>query len=318
CQDDRAYFSDLLDSHIGLTERVPLEAHLRECEACRGELEARRLSQRARPGTTAWRPELKLDAFGKTLDHLRPADLLHRLRQRILPRAPVIPRGRPRPIPSGTTLERRRVPAESSPRRSVHERERSPWRSRPAVAWARSALGAVRSIEVAAPLRRAGSALRLMLGSLAAALADIGGWLEAVGMSGRHGGAKAFQVARTKTLGAARAGIGVGGTMARIAGRGLEDARRMLLTAAALGVCVWDHRRIFSVSPRQLRLAVMVLAVSLGAIGLVRYRSELDLAVRHWVPSAPSSEVTPPTRMASTEPATRPEIPPVTPPVTVV
>src|SRR5712692_5165006 len=86
CQDARAYFSDLLDSHIGLTERVPLEAHLRECEACQQELEGVRLSERERPRPAAWRPHFKLDFASKALDGLRPADMVDRLRQRVFPR----------------------------------------------------------------------------------------------------------------------------------------------------------------------------------------------------------------------------------------
>ena len=78
CQGAREYFSEPLDSHIGLTERVPLEAHLRECEACQQELEALRLSEP--PRIAAWRPGFKLDFFSKALDGLRLADMVDRLR----------------------------------------------------------------------------------------------------------------------------------------------------------------------------------------------------------------------------------------------
>jgi hypothetical protein len=319
CQDARAYFSDLLDSHVGLTERVPLEAHLRECEACRKELEAVRVSQRPRPRPIAWRPDFKFDAFGKAVDRLRPADMLDRFRKRVFPRARAIRRARPRQAVFAKTPEAIPAPAEPSPRRSVHARERVPWRSRPPVARARQALASVRRIEIGAPLRRAGSSLDLILRRVPAALAVVWRLLGAVGSAVLYGGEKALQAAR-KALGAARAGVEAGEKVARIARRGLEGARRMVLLVVALVVLVWDHRRIFLVVPsRQLRLAAMLLLVSLGAVGLFRYRAELDLAVRRWVPSAPSSdEGTPPPRMASTEPATRPEIPPVTAPVTVV
>jgi Putative zinc-finger len=56
CQDAREHFSALPDGHIGLTEQVPLEAHLRQCEACQQELEDLRTRERRRPH--AWRPNL--------------------------------------------------------------------------------------------------------------------------------------------------------------------------------------------------------------------------------------------------------------------
>jgi hypothetical protein len=317
CQDARAYFSDLLDSHIGLTERVPLEAHLRECEACQRELEGFRLSERERPRPAAWRPNFKLDVFGKTLDRLRPADMVDRLRQRLFPRNRVIRRARPRPVLFGKTLEMLRVPDELSPRRSVHARERVPWRSRPGPARAAKALAAVRRIDIADPLRRAGSSLHLVLRRIPSALGIVGKSLEVVEKVALDGGRKALQAAK-QGFGTGRKGFGIALGMVR---RALESARRMLLMTCALAILVWDHRRIFlpALHARHLRLTTGVLLVSLGAIGLFRYRAELDLAVRRWVPSAPSSgDTTPPARMASTEPATRPEIPPVSAPVTVV
>jgi hypothetical protein len=58
CQEAHEDFSALLDGDIGLTECVPLEAHLRKCAECRQELE--NLQQKkgaARPIT--WRPRLR-------------------------------------------------------------------------------------------------------------------------------------------------------------------------------------------------------------------------------------------------------------------
>jgi hypothetical protein len=58
CQEAHEGFSALLDGDIGLTERVPLEAHLRKCSECRQELEG--LQQKkgtARP--ISWRPRLR-------------------------------------------------------------------------------------------------------------------------------------------------------------------------------------------------------------------------------------------------------------------
>jgi len=64
----------------------------------------------------------------------------------------------------------------------------------------------------------------------------------------------------------------------------------MLLLTCALALLAWDHDvSSFPSRPRHLRLTATVLLVSLGAVGLFRYRGELDLAVRRWVPSAPSS-----------------------------
>jgi len=339
CQDARAYVSDLLDSHIGLTERVPLEAHLRECEACQRELEGLRLHLHVRehPGPAAWRPNFKLDFFGKVLDglrppawrpnfkldffskaldRLRPADVVDRLRQRVFPRNRVR-RARPRPAPFGKALEALRPSDTHAPRRSVHARERVPWRSRPGVARAAYALAAVRRIDLADPLRRAASSLHLVLRRVPSALAIVGKSLGVVGKVALDGGGKALRAAK-QALGIGRKRLGIGLGMAL---RALESARRMLLMTCALAILAWDHRRIFlpPLHARHLRLTATVLLVSLGAIGLFRYRAELDLAVRRWVPSAPSSgDTTPPARMASTEPATRPEIPPVSAPVTVV
>ena len=330
CQDARAYFSDLLDSHIGLTERIPLEAHLRECEVCQRELEGLRLSERAHPLPAAWRPNFKLDFFGKALDRLRPADMIDRLRQRVFPRNRVR-RARPRPVLFGKALEALRPSDTHAPRRSVHARERVPWRSRPGVAHAAKALAAVRRIDLAGPLRRGGSSLHLALRRVPSALAIVGKSLEVLAKFALDGGRKALQAAKKaldigqKTLPAAKKALDIGqkglGIGLGMALRALESVRRMLLMTCALTVLVWDHRRIFlpPIHARHLRLTASVLLVSLGAVGLFSYRAELDLAVRRWVPSAPSSgDATHPTRMASTEPATRPEIPPVSAPVTVV
>ena len=58
CQDAHKGFPALLDGDIGLTERVPLEAHLRKCADCRQELEnLQKKKGRARPIT--WRPRLR-------------------------------------------------------------------------------------------------------------------------------------------------------------------------------------------------------------------------------------------------------------------
>ena len=288
CQDARECFSELLESHIGLTELAPLEAHLRECEACQQELEALRLSERPRPA--AWRPSFKLDSFSKALDGLRPADMVDRLRRRVFPRNRVIPRARARPVLFGKTLEALWPADTLTPRRSVHARERIPWRSRFGAARATKALAAVRRIDIVALLHRAVSSLDQVVRRAPPAL-DIGG--------------KALQVAQ-RALG--------------IVQKVLEIARQTLLVTGALAIGAWHRRGVFlRVQARHLRLTATVLLVSLGAVGLFRYRAELDVAVRHWVPAAPSSgDATPPTRMASTEPATRPEIPPGSVPATVV
>ena len=315
CQDAREYFSELLDSHIGdshigLTERVQLEAHLRECEACQQELEALRLSERPRPA--AWRPSFKLDFFSKALDGLRPAAMVDRLRQRVFPRTRVIRRAQPRPVLFGTTLEALRPADTLSPRRSVHARGRIPWRSRFGVARATKALAAVRRIDIVGPLHRAVSSLDRVVRRAPPAL-DIAG--------------KSLDVTRKLAEVIRKAALDVGGKALQVAQKALgivqkvlEIARQTLLITGALAIVAWHHRGVFlRVQARHLRLTATVLLVSLGAVGLFRYRAELDVAVRHWVPSAPSSgDATPPTRMASTEPATRPEIPPVSIPATVV
>jgi len=310
CQDARAYFSELLDSHIGLTERVPLEAHLRECEACQQELEGLRLSERPRPA--AWRASFKLDFFSKALDGLRPADMVDRLRRRVFPRNRVIRRARPRPVLFGKTLEALRPADKLSARRSVHARERIPWPSRFGVDRAAKAFAAVRRIDIAGPLRRAVSSLDLIVRRVPPALDTVGKSLEVI--------RKAALDVCGKTLQAAQKALVIAPKTLGIARRVLEIARQMLLMAWSVAMVVWDQRSIFlRVQARHLRLTATVLLVSLGAVGLFTYRAELDVAVRRWVPSAPSSgDATPPTRMASTEPATRPEIPPVSVPAPVV
>jgi hypothetical protein len=333
CQDAREYFSELLDSHIGLTERVPLEAHLRECEACRQELEALRLSERPRPA--AWQPSFKLDFFSKALDGLHPADMVGRLRQRIFPRDRVIRRARPRPVLFGKKLEALRPDDRLSPRRSVHARGKIPWRSRFGVARATKALAAIRRIDLVAPLHRAVSSLDRVVRRVPRAL-DIAGksldvtWksldvtrnlldvtrnlldvigklLDVIRKAALDVGGKALQVAQ-KALQVAQKAVG-------IARKVLEIARLTLLMTWSHAIVAWHHRGAFPHVPaKHVRLTATGILVGLGAVGLFHYRAELDIAVRRWVPSAPSSGEAPAPRMASTEPATRPEIPPVSPP----
>jgi len=58
CPEAREGFSALLDGDIGLTERIPLEAHLRRCEDCRQELgNLQKKEGSARP--TTWPPRLR-------------------------------------------------------------------------------------------------------------------------------------------------------------------------------------------------------------------------------------------------------------------
>ena len=258
CQDAREHFSALLDASIGLTEWVPLEAHLRQCEACQHELEALRTSERPRP--PLWRPNLTLDFVSKAFQGIRPADLMDRLRQRVFPSNRVMRRGRPRPDLFGKMLDVLRPADRTSPRRRrVNARRRITWRPKLGADLVRKALEATRRLDV---------------------------------VTRRH----------------------------RIVPSLAPVARRALKTIRPLAVATWRRRRVFlHVKVRQLRLTATVILVALGAVGLFRYRAEVDIAIRHWVPSAPSSgEGPPPTKMASTEPATRPEIPPVSPPATPV
>jgi hypothetical protein len=268
CQDAREHFSELLDAHIGLTERVPLEAHLRECEACQQELEALRVSERPRP--PVWRPNLTLDFLGQALERIRSSDAMDRLRQRLFPRNRVIRRGRPPSALFGRTLNMMRSAARVSlRRRSVHARPKMAWRPRLPVDLVPKAVEAIRRIDIVKRLRRSASSLRRLGPPLQRVLA--------------------------------------------LVGRALETAR-------SLAAATW-HRRslVLHVRIRHLRLAATVALVVLTVGAFLRYRAELDVAVRRWVPSAPSSvEDPPPPRMASTEPATRPEIPPVSPPATPV
>src|SRR5215472_11772260 len=62
CQEARDSLSLLLDGDIGLTERVPLELHVNNCDGCQRRLahlqQLRELEQRPRPMPRAihWRP----------------------------------------------------------------------------------------------------------------------------------------------------------------------------------------------------------------------------------------------------------------------
>lgn len=144
-------FSALLDEHIGLTERVPLEAHLRECEACQLELEALRISERPHPPT--WAPNL--DFARKALEAIHPHDMMERLRQRVSPRRRVVHHARPRWAPFRKILDAWR-PANwiAARRRSVHARRKIPWRPRLGVDLARRTLEAISRIEIGTRLRR--------------------------------------------------------------------------------------------------------------------------------------------------------------------
>src|SRR6266851_1861004 len=97
CQDARELFSALLDEHIGLTERVPLEAHLRECEACQLELEALRISERPHP--PAWAPNL--DLARRTLEATSRIEIATRLRRLKPSLGPVVRR-----LPQGLEIAR--------------------------------------------------------------------------------------------------------------------------------------------------------------------------------------------------------------------
>ena len=266
CQDVREHFSALLDGHIGLTEQVPLEAHLRQCEACQQELEDLQTRERARP--PFWRPNLAF--LRKALEPTRPADAMERQRQRVLPRIRIVGRSRPRPSLFGTTLDVLRPADTTSPRRrSVHARHGTPWPPRPGVDLVRKALEMIRHIDIRSRLHRFVSSLRQLY---------------------------------------------------RRSLEQLDVAKKALVRIGTLAAAVCSWRRVFlRVRYRPLRLAATVTLAALAGVGLFRYRAELDVAIRHWVPSAPStSDAPPPTKMASTEPAIRPEIPPVSPPPTAV
>jgi hypothetical protein len=229
CQDARALFPDLLEAAIGLTERVPLEAHLRQCETCQHELEALRTSERPRP--PAWRPNL--DFATKALDRLRPA-------------AGIPPRGR-----------------------SVHARPGAPWWPRHTVDLVGEACQKIGRLDIINRLRRLFASLD----------------------------ARARRLAQT-----------------------LDVARQALESVQARALALWMRwRAVLHLRPRQLRLPAAVILVALIAVGLVRFRADLDATVRRWVPSAPSTAEAPSLpRLATTEPATRPELPQVSAPATTV
>ncbi len=143
CQDARELFSALLDEHIGLTERVPLEAHLRECEACQLELEALRISERPHP--PAWAPNL--DFARKALEAIHPHDMMERLRQRVSPRNRVVHHARLRWASFRKILDEwRQTNWIAARRRSVHARRKIPWRPRLGVDLARRILEATSRI----------------------------------------------------------------------------------------------------------------------------------------------------------------------------
>jgi hypothetical protein len=273
CQDARELFRDLLEAHIGLTEQVPLEAHLSQCASCQQELEALRTSEP--PRSSAWRPNL--DFAKKALEDIRRADMVDRLRQRVFPRDRISRRARFWPALFGRALDVLRPADTISPqRRSVHARPAAPWWPRLSVDLVRRAREATGRIDIANRLRRT--------------IASID--------------AEARRVSQRLD----------------VTGKALEVARRALEIARPVAVATWHRRRIFlHVRPRHLRLPATVMLVLLTAFGLFQYRAELDVAVRRWVPSAPSSGEAPPrTPMAFTEPATRPVIPRISAPTATV
>ena len=66
-----------------------------------------------------------------------------------------------------------------------------------------------------------------------------------------------------------------------------------LLTRERARPLVW-RPNLDSVRHRPLRLATTVTLAALAAVGVFRYRTELDVAIRHWVPSAPTTSDAPP------------------------
>ena len=70
CQDARKDLAALVDGDIGLTERVPLEAHVRKCAECRQELENLQKTKGSAP-PISWRPRLSIPAIPRI-----PAKLL--------------------------------------------------------------------------------------------------------------------------------------------------------------------------------------------------------------------------------------------------
>jgi len=84
CQDARESFSLLLEGGITLTERAPLEIHVRECQACRRELEKlQKLQPHESPRPIDWQPRLSLAPVTRALEGLRPADVIVQLRSRL-------------------------------------------------------------------------------------------------------------------------------------------------------------------------------------------------------------------------------------------
>src|SRR5215467_3614449 len=148
CQEAGESLSMLLDGALGLTERVPLELHVNECDACQRQLshlqELKEVEQRARPAPRPlhWRSILVPGFVEKALGVMRAEDVTTRLR-RLVHWRPVLAPGFVKAL--GVM---RAEDVTTRLRRFVH------WRPVLASAFMEKALGVMRAEDVTTRLRR--------------------------------------------------------------------------------------------------------------------------------------------------------------------
>jgi len=349
CQDARELFPALVDGHIGLTERIPLEAHLSECGDCQNALDVLGTSEDPRPPAWWPRPEFgfvnRAYEVTRTLSIVRPLARLDRFRKRMRARVRLSRRPAPAVFADSPELIRRRETlAELSGRvRRIN------WRPRLRLDRVRALLEAmVQDIDIRPRLRLASITIRHLLPRPRFDFTVTRKALDSI----RHPrtlhrpGRPVSPHARPTT----RRGLGLDAirkalpsirpahVVARMrawvwspsrfmgpARAGLGAAKTWIETTGSIARAAWLRLQVVrQLKVKHLRLPVTLAAATLGAVGVFSYRSELDGALRRWVPSAPSvAEAPAPTRppvVASTERTPRPELPsvPPSPPATSV
>jgi Putative zinc-finger len=83
CHDVHRSFFALLDGQLALTERAPLEIHLRQCDRCQAELE--RLRRRSPLRRAVWRARRALEATCQDLSLAPTREFLSRCPPRVFP-----------------------------------------------------------------------------------------------------------------------------------------------------------------------------------------------------------------------------------------
>ena len=343
CQDARELFPALVDGHIGLTERIPLEAHLSECGNCQNALEVLGTSEHPRPPAWWPRPESgfvnRAKEVTRTLAIIRPLARLDRLRKRMRARVRLSRRPAAAVFADSPELIRRREKL-AEPSGRVGRINRRP---RLGLDRIRAFLEAmVQDIDIRPWLRRASNTMRHLVPRPRLDFAVTRKALDSIRRprtlhrprrpvspharpTTRRGGLGLDAIRKVlpsirpaHVLARTRAWVWSPSRFVRPARAGLCALKTWIETTGSVTRAAWLRLQIVrQLKVKHLRLPVTLGAATLGAVGVFSYRAELDGAFRRWVPSAPSvAEAPPPTRppvVASTERTPRPELPSVPP-----